>query len=133
MACHSPHIPHLKNMRVILSLALLSTSLFAVDINPSISDRFYRDPNITFSIRPSEVLKKVDLNTVSVEAAQSQIENCRLENPEAIWLFVLKGKLTVKDTPLVLVTKNFLEFAEGASIFADDKATAECIIKIQKS
>jgi len=133
MACHSPHIPHLKNMRIILSLALLSTSLFAVDINPSISDRFYRDPNVSFSIRPSEVLKKVDLNTVSVEAAQSQIENCRLENPEAIWLFVLKGKLTVKATPLVLGTKNFLEFAEGASIVADEKATAECLIKIQQS
>ena len=120
-------------MRIILSLALLSTSLAAADINPCISDKFYRDPNATFSIRPKEVLKKVDLNTVSVEAAQNQIENCRLENPEAIWLFVLKGKLTVKDTPLVLGTKNFLEFAEGASIVADEKAAADCLIKIQQS
>jgi hypothetical protein len=68
-----------------------------------------------------------------VEAAQSQIENCRLENPEAIWVFVLKGKLIVKDAPLVLGTKNFLEFAEGSSIVADEKATAESLIKISQS
>jgi hypothetical protein len=120
-------------MRLVLSLLCLSTSLPAVEINPVISDKFYREPNATFSIRPKEVLKKIDLNTVSVEAAQNQIENCRLENPEAIWLFILKGKLTVKDAPLVLGTKNFLEFAEGSSIVADEKATAECLIKIQQS
>ncbi len=120
-------------MRFVLSLLWLSTSLLAVEINPVISDKFYREPNATFAIHPKEVLKKVDLNTVSVEAAQSQIENCRLENPEAIWVFVLKGKLTVKATPLVLGTKNFLEFAEESSIVADEKATAACLIQIQQS
>jgi len=120
-------------MHFVLSLLCLSTSLLAVEINPVISDKFYRDPNATFAIHPKEVIKKVDLNTVSVEAAQSQIENCRLENPEAIWVFVLKGKLTVKATPLVFGTKNFLEFAEGSSIVADEKTTAESLIKIEQS
>jgi len=120
-------------MRIILSLLGLSSSLLAVEINPVISDKFYREPNATFAIHPKEVLKKVYLNTVSVEAAQSQIENCRLENPEAIWVFILKGKLIVKDTPLVLGTKNFLEFAEGSSIVADEKATAESLVKILQS
>ena len=120
-------------MRFILSFVWLSTSLTAIEINPSISDKFYRDPNATFAIHPKEVLKKVDLNTVSVEAAQSQIESCRLENPEAIWVFILKGKLTVKATPLVLGTKNFLEFTEGSSIVADEKSDAECLIKILQS
>ena len=133
MACHSYHLPHLKTMRIILSLAWLSTSLLAIEINPSISDKFFREPNAAFATHPKEVLKTVDLNTVSVEAAQSQIESCRLENPEAIWVFVLKGTLTVKTTPLSLGTKNFLEFAEGSSIVADSKATAECLIKIQQS
>ena len=119
-------------MRFVLSLLCLSTSLLAVEINPVISDKFYREPNATFAIHPKEVLKKVDLNTVSVEAAQSQIENCRLENPEAIWVFVLKGKLTIKASPLVLGTKNFLEFAEGSSIVADEKTTAESLIKIEQ-
>ncbi len=120
-------------MRLVLSLLWLSTSLLAVEINPVISDKFYREPNATFAIHPKEVLKKVDLNTVSVEAAQNQIENCRLENPEAVWVFVLKGKLTVKAAPLVLGTKNFLEFAEGSSIVADEKTTAESLIKISES
>ena len=120
-------------MRIFLSLAWLSTSLVAVEINPVVSDKFYREPNATFAIHPKEVLKKVDLNTASVEAAQSQIENCRLENPEAIWLFILKGSLTVKATPLVLGSKNFLEFAEGSSIVADEKTTAESLIKIEQS
>lgn len=95
-------------MRSILSLALLTSSLLAIDVNPITSDKFYREPTATFAIHPKEVLKKIDLNTSSVEAAQSQIENCRLENPDAIWVFVLKGKLTVKATPLILGTKNFL-------------------------
>ena len=133
MACIYLYKSHLKPMRFVLSMLWLSTSLLAVEINPVISDKFYREPNATFAIHPKEVLKKVDLNTVSVEAAQSQIENCRLENPEAIWLFVLKGKLTVQATPLVLGTKNFLEFAEGSSIVADEKTTAESLIKIQQS
>jgi len=119
-------------MRFALSLLCLSTSLLAVEINPVISDKFYREPNATFAIHPKEVLKKVDLNTASVEAAQSQIENCRLENPEAIWVFVLKGKLTIKAAPLVLGTKNFLEFAEGSSIVADEKMTAESLVKIEQ-
>ena len=119
-------------MRFALSLLCLSTSLLAVEINPVISDKFYREPNTTFAIHPKEVLKKVDLNTASVEAAQSQIENCRLENPEAIWVFVLKGKLTIKAAPLVLGTKNFLEFAEGSSIVADEKMTAESLVKIEQ-
>jgi hypothetical protein len=133
MACIYLHKSHLKPMRFVLSLLCLSTSLLAVEINPVISDKFYREPNATFAIHPKEVLKKVDLNTVSVEAAQSQIENCRLENPEAIWVFVLKGKLTIKAAPLVLGTKNFLEFAEGSSIVADEKTTAESLIKIEQS
>ena len=133
MACIYQPNSHLKPMRIVLSLLWLSTSLLAVEINPVVSDKFYREPNATFAIHPKEVLKKVDLNTVSVEAAQSQIENCRLENPEAIWVFVLKGKLTVKAAPLVLGTKNFLEFAEGSSIVADEKTTAESLIQIQQS
>lgn len=133
MACIYQPNSHLKPMRIVLSLLWLSTSLLAVEINPVISDKFYREPNATFAIHPKEVLKKLDLNTVSVEAAQSQIENCRLENPEAVWVFVLKGKLTVKAAPLVLGTKNFLEFAEGSSIVADEKATADCLIKINQS
>jgi hypothetical protein len=133
MACIYQPNSHLKPMRFILSLLGLGTSLLAVETNPVISDKFYREPNAAFAIHPKEVLKKVDLNTVSVEAAQSQIENCRLENPEAIWVFVLKGKLMVKDAPLVLGTKNFLELAEGSSIVADEKATAESLIKISQS
>ena len=133
MACIYQPKSHLKPMRLVLSLLWLSTSLLAVEINPVISDKFYREPNATFAIHPKEVLKKVDLNTASVEAAQNQIENCRLENPEAVWVFVLKGKLTVKAAPLVLGTKNFLEFAEGSSIVADEKTTAESLIKISES
>ena len=120
-------------MSYFLSLLCLGTTLIAVEVNPIVSDKFYRDPNATFSIKPKEVIKKLDLNTRSVEAAQSQIENCRLENPEAICVFILKGKLIVKNSPLNLGTKIFLEFAEGSSIVADNESTAECLIKIQQS
>ena len=130
--CYLFSLTHLTTMRIILSLIGLSATLGAVEINPSISDKFYREPNALFATHPKEVIKRIDLNTVSVEAAQNQIESCRLENPEAIWLFILKGTLTVKDQPLNLGTKNFLEFAEGSSIVADEKATADCLLKIQQ-
>jgi len=120
-------------MNSFLTLFCIGTSLIAVEVNPIISDKFYRDPNTTFSIQPQEVIKKVDLNTSSVETAQSQIESCRLENPEAIWVFILKHKLIIKNSPLSLGSKIFLELAEGSSIVADDKSTAECLIKIQES
>lgn len=86
-----------------------------------------------YATNPKEVIKKIPLNTASVAAAQSQIENCRLENPEGVYVMVLKGNLTVQSVPLILGSKVFLEMAEDASITAADNATADCLIKIEKS
>jgi nitrous oxidase accessory protein NosD len=93
-------------------------------------DHTFTTPEAPLVASPDEEIRTLILPAGTADSAQSRIDACRKENPDAVILLETSGPLEVGSTPLKLGSRMMLRLSPAGGISAAANSTADSLIKV---